>query len=147
MPCTRTGIPLRSIPAGDGHVRKNMRYFWITIGVAVIHRLATAGIALLGFGIGMTAFNSSPYAKLGLPIMGIAAIMDFPVVVAGQINYMIENGHFPKMEHWGMYGVVSLKSPFVWQAAWSLLVGVIASYFYYRYRLKKYGPQPTVYWK
>jgi hypothetical protein len=21
MPCTRTGIPLRSIPAGDGHVR------------------------------------------------------------------------------------------------------------------------------
>ena len=22
MPCTRTGIPLRAIPAGDGHVMK-----------------------------------------------------------------------------------------------------------------------------
>jgi len=25
MPCTRTGIPLRSIPAGDGHVMLTLR--------------------------------------------------------------------------------------------------------------------------
>jgi len=27
MPCTRTGIPLRSIPAGDGHVMKNNKAY------------------------------------------------------------------------------------------------------------------------
>ena len=25
MPCTRTGIPLRSIPAGEGHVRERKK--------------------------------------------------------------------------------------------------------------------------
>lgn len=124
-----------------------MRYFWITLGVAVLHRLATAGIALLGFGIGMTAFNSSSYAKFGMPIMGFAALLDFPVVFAGQLSYWLQQGQFPKMEHWGMYGVISLKSPFLWQTSWSLVVGAATAYLYYRYRLRKYGPQPTIYWK
>jgi len=45
MPCTRTGIPLRSIPAGDGHVmvRHDVAQFECTQAVIWSTRYVPAG--------------------------------------------------------------------------------------------------------
>lgn len=124
-----------------------MRYVWITFGVAVLHRLSTIVIALIGFGTAMSSFNGPPAAKQGFSIMGIAAVLDFPVVLANHIKFWIQHDRFPTVEHWGTLGGIALKGPVLLQVAWSLCVGICVAYGVYRYRLKKYGPQPTIYWR
>jgi len=124
-----------------------MRYVWITLGVAVLHRLLVFGIAMLGFGFGMTAFSGNQSASLAMPIMGIAGILDFPVIVANWIGVRLRTGEFPILQHWGMVGIVALKSPFIWQIIWSLCVGAMVATTVYFRRLRKYGHQPVSYWK
>jgi hypothetical protein len=124
-----------------------MRYVWITLGVAALHRLLVFGIAMLGFGIGMTAFSGNQSASMGMPIMGFAGLLDFPVILAGWIGTKIRTGEYPILQHWGMVGIVAIKSPFIWQAAWSLCVGAMVATAVYFRRLKKYGRQPVSYWK
>ncbi len=61
-----------------------MRYLWITIGVSLAHRLLTSGIAILAFAVGMGSFTGDSSAGLSMPLMGLAALLDFPVHMAAQ---------------------------------------------------------------
>ena len=38
MPCTRTGLPLRFIPAGDGHVRRQLDFNGPAAGLSASNR-------------------------------------------------------------------------------------------------------------
>ena len=75
MPCTRTGIPLRSIPAGDGHVMRKIcerTYIMkavsasivilaaavlIAIGSHIAHHDTKVFVQLVGCGLGLAGLG------------------------------------------------------------------------------------------
>jgi len=119
-----------------------MRYIWITLAVAVLHRILSFGFFLVGFAVGMTAFSSGPYAELGVPLMAVSTLLDAPLSISVYIWCRMQNVQSSAMEHWELLG---LEAPLGWKLAWSFAVGVISAIAHYRYRLKKHGSQP--YWK
>ena len=116
-----------------------MNYLWIAIGFAVLHRLIVSGLALLGFGIGMTAFSGSSYFQIGSPIMAVSSILDFPTVIAGIVAFYFEHGSMPSLEHSGIYAIAALKAPAIWKVLWSGAVGIGISYIFMVRHRKRHG--------
>jgi len=150
--CTEPGRPgacaFPALPVSAALARIKMRYIYIAIAGTILHRLVSYGIAMLGFGVAMTAFSDTSYSGLGVPIMKISGILDFPVGLISHFQFYLEHGYYRSYTaNLGVLAGASLESPILWKLTWSFVVGLLLAIGYYFYRLKKYGRQPTVYWK
>lgn len=122
-----------------------MRYFWIAVGVATLHRIVTSGIALFAFGLGMSAFNGSSAASLCPPLLWLSGLLDFPSVLLKYLTFRLKTGHFPSSNIAEIYGAV--LAPSIWMFGWSLCVGVIVAVALFRRDRAKPTFNPSAYWK
>jgi hypothetical protein len=124
-----------------------MRYFWIAIGFAVLHRLLVAGIFLLGFGLGMGAFNGSSSASLASPLFALSGLIDFPSTILGYAISFISQRHIPLSDGALGFGAASMSLPLPLRILSSLVIGAFISYFFYRRDKLKSDGRPKQIWK
>lgn len=123
-----------------------MRYLWIALGFALLHRLLVFGIALLAFCCGMSAFGGSSNAlALFHPLMTLAALLDLPAVAIKYLQYRLAAGPAPH-EIPGGWATLAMAPSFP-SYVWSLCVGITVSVILYRRKRAKEGDRPPTFWK
>ena len=82
-----------------------MRYFWITISAAVLHRLVTTALIWFGWIIAymMATSYGNPYPVIGFVFMAISTLMDLPVLIF-PIHENLKLGGSPKTIEWLILG-------------------------------------------
>ena len=124
-----------------------MRYLWIAIGFAVLHRLLVAGIFLLGFGLGMGAFNGSSSASLANPLFALSGLIDFPSTILGYIISFISQRQIPLSDGALGFAAAAISLPLPLRILSSLAIGTFVSYLFYRRDSLKSGGRSKPIWK
>lgn len=123
-----------------------MRYLWIALGIAVLHRLVVVGLAGLTFVVAMSAFNGGGVPALAAPLAFVTLILDFPLSVFRLLPVFLVHGP-PSGTELMQLGMISFASPLWAQLASSLCIGTIVAIILYLRHKKKYGHLPPRYWK
>ena len=112
-----------------------MRYFWITLGIAALHRLAV--FVLMFWWIGLKAMaDGGPVRWEGNYVIAGAYLLDFPLVLVALLEAKIQTGSF-LIKHISDIGLFA--QPWYIHMAWSLCVGLCVSVPLYLRHKKKCG--------